>query len=196
MIKKIHIQLLLILIFFIISLFLFFKYFKKSSFESNLKANNTQLIDSGESLIEDLKYLSTDKEGNEYKIEAKKGNIDKSNPDIIYLENVEAIVLMQNSELISIKSNYAKYNTKSFDTLFNDSVSVDYGEHYLKSEFLDLSFENNLVSIYDNVRYLSGISSLKADKAEIDILNKNTKIFMEDPDKKIQINNIPKNGNN
>ena len=103
---------------------------------------------------------------------------------------------MQNSELISIKSNYAKYNTKNFDTLFNDSVSVDYGEHFLKSEFLDLSFENNIVSIYDNVRYLSGISSLKADKAEIDILNKNTKIFMEDPNKKIQINNIPKNGNN
>ena len=196
MIKKIHIQLLLIFIFFIITLFLFFKYFKKSSFESNLKANNTQSINSGESLIEDLKYLSTDKEGNEYKIEAKKGNIDKTNPDIIYLENVEAIILMQNSELISIKSNYAKYNTKSFDTLFNDSVSVDYGEHFLKSEFLDLSFENNLVSIYDNVRYLSGISSLKADKAEIDILNKNTKIFMEDPSKKIQINNTPKNGNN
>ena len=196
MIKKIHIQLLLILIFFIISLFLFFKYFKKSSFESNLKANNTQSINSGESLIEDLKYLSTDKEGNEYKIKAKKGNIDKNNPDIIYLENVEAIVLMQNSELISIKSNYAKYNTKNFDTLFNDSVSVDYGEHFLKSEFLDLSFENNLVSIYDNVRYLSGISSLKADKAEIDILNKNTKIFMEDPNKKIQINNTTKNGNN
>ena len=196
MIKKIHIQLLLILIFFIISLFLFFKYFKESSFESNLKVNNTQLMNSGESLIEDLKYLSTDKEGNEYKIEAKKGNIDKNNPDIIYLENVEAIVLMQNSELISIKSNYAKYNTKNFDTLFNDSVSVDYGEHFLKSEFLDLSFENNVVSIYDNVRYLSGISSLKADKAEIDILNKNTKIFMEDPNKKIQINNTPKNGNN
>jgi len=196
MIKKIHIQLLLILVFFIISLFLFFKYFKKSSFQSNTKGNMTQAINSGESLIEDLKYLSTDKEGNEYKIEAKKGNIDKNNPDIIYLENVEAIVLLQNSELISIKSNYAKYNTKSFDTLFNDSVSVDYGEHFLKSEFLDLSFENNLVSIYDNVRYLSGISSLRADKAEIDILNKNTKIFMEDSNKKIQINNIPKNGNN
>ena len=196
MIKKIYIQLFLIFVFLIISLFLFFKYFKKSSFESNLKANNTQSINSGESLIEDLKYLSTDKEGNEYKIKAKKGNIDKNNPDIIYLENVEAIVLMQNSELISIKSNYAKYNTKNFDTLFNDSVSVDYGEHFLKSEFLDLSFENNLVSIYDNVRYLSGISSLKADKAEIDILNKNTKIFMEDPNKKIQINNTTKNGNN
>ena len=196
MTKKIYIQLFLIFVFFIISLFLFLKYFKKTSFENRTNANISQTINTSESLIEDLKYLSTDKEGNEYKIEAKKGNIDKNNPDIIYLENVEAIVLMQNSELISIKSNYAKYNTKSFDTLFNDSVSVDYGEHFLKSEFLDLSFENNLVSIYDNVRYVSGISSLKADKAEIDIINKKTKIFMESSNKKVQINNISNNGNN
>tara|TARA_B100002019_G_scaffold214395_1_gene186981 strand:+ start:1020 stop:1610 length:591 start_codon:yes stop_codon:yes gene_type:complete len=196
MTKKIYIQLFLISIFLIISLFIFLKYFKETSFENNTKTNIALTTNTGESLIEDLKYLSTDKEGNEYKIEAKKGNIDKNNPDIIYLENVKAIILLQNSDYISIKSNFAKYNTKSFDTLFNDKVSVDYGDHLLKSEFLDLSFENNLVSIYDNVRYLSGISSLRADKAEIDILNKKTKIFMDNPSKKVQISNIPENGNN
>ena len=196
MTKKKYIQLFLILIFFTISLFLFLKYFKKTIFENNINANVSQTINTSESLIEDLKYLSTDKEGNEYKIEAKKGNIDKDNPDVIYLEKVKAVIFLKNSENILIESNYAKYNARSFDTLFNNSVSVDYGEHFLKSEFLDLSFENNLVSVYDNVRYLSGISSLKADKAEIDILNKKTKIFMENPNKKVQIDNIPKNGNN
>jgi len=196
MTKKIYIQLFLIFIFFAISLTVFFKYFKKISLENNSKLNITQASNTGESLIEDLEYLSKDKEGNKYKIEAKKGNIDKNNPDIIYLENVKAIIILQNSDSISIKSNYAKYNTKSFDTLFNNSVSVDYNEHVLNSEFLDLSFKNNLVSIYDNVRYLSGITSLRADKAEIDILNKKTKIFMENPNKKVQIDNITNNGNN
>ena len=193
--KKTYIQLLLIFLFIFISLFLFFKYFKSSSFQNYNKSNLEQTTTTGESLIEDLKYLSTDKKGNKYEIEAKKGNIDKNNPDIIYLENVSAIILLQNSDLILIKSNFAKYNIKNFDTLFNDSILVNYGEHVLKSGFLDLSFENNLVSLYDNVRYISGISSLKADKAEIDILNKKTKIFMEDSNKKVQINNIT-NGNN
>mgnify|MGYP001266964135 CR=1 FL=1 len=196
MARKIYIQLFLIFILIIISLTLFFKYFKKTDLVSNTKANLEQTTNAGESLIEDLKYLSTDKKGNKYKIEAKKGNIDKDNPDIIYLENVKAIISLQNAEYISIESKFAKYNSKNFDTLFSDSVSIDYGEHFLKSEFLDLSFENSLVSIYDNVRYLSGISSLKADKAEIDILNKKTKIFMEDPSKKVQIDNIPTDGNN
>jgi len=196
MTKKIYIQLFLIFFFLIISFFINLKYFKKTNLERNADTKISQDINSGESLIEDLKYLSTDKEGNKYKIEAEKGNIDKNNPDIIFLENVKAIILLQNSETILIESNYAKYNTKSYDTLFNNSVLVDYGDHILKSEFLDLSFENNLVSVYDNVRYLSGISSLRADKAEIDILNKKTKIFMEDPNKKVQIKNITKNGNN
>ena len=196
MTRKIFFQLILLLILAIITSLLFFKYFKKTNVEVDLRSNIEQSINTSESLIEDLKYLSTDKEGNEYKIEAKKGNIDKDNPDIIYLENVIAIISLKNSEHISIKSNFAKYNSKSFDTLFNDAVIVDYEDHLLSGNFLDLSFEDNLVSIYDNVQYLSGFSSLSADRAEIDILNKKTKIFMESPGKKVLINNISKNGNN
>ena len=196
MIRKIYIQLLLIFLLAVITFFLFFKYFKKTNIEDDLRGNIEQSMNTSESLIENLKYLSTDKEGNEYKIEAKKGNIDKDNPDIIYLENVVAIILLKNSEHISIKSNFAKYNSKNFDTLFNDEVSVDYEDHLLTGNFLDLSFENNLVSIYDDVQYFSGFSSLSADRAEINILNKNTKIFMESPGKKVLINNISKNGNN
>ncbi len=196
MTRKIYTQLFLILLFAIITLLLFFKYFKKTNIETNLRNNIEQAVNTGESLIEELKYLSTDKEGNEYKIEAKKGNIDKDNPDIIYLENVIAVISLKNSEYISIKSNFAKYNSKNFDTLFNDAVTVDYDDHILSSNFLDLSFENNLVSIYDNVQYMSGFSSLSADRAEIDILNKKTKIFMESAEKKVLIKNISKNGNN
>ena len=196
MTRKIYIQLFLIFILVTISLFLFLKYFKQSNLDNDFKINVEQTTSTGKSLIEDLKYLSTDREGNEYKIEAKKGNIDQVNPDIIYLEDVNAIISLGSSEYITIESKFAKYNAKNFDTLFNDSVSVDYGEHLLKSEFLDLSFENNLVFSYDNVRYQSGISSLKADRAEIDILNKKTRIFMEKPNKKVQIRNNSKNGNN
>ena len=196
MTKRIYIQLFLISILVIISFFLFFKYFNKTNQENNLQSNIKQNINNAESLIEDLKYFSTDKDGNEYKIEAKKGNIDKNNPDIIFLENVNAIILLENSDFISIESKFAKYNSKNFDTLFNNSVTVNYGDHLLESEYLDLSFEKNLVSIYENVRYLNGISSLIADRAEIDILNKKTKIFMEKSYKKVQINNNIKNGNN
>ncbi len=195
MTKKIYIQFFLIIVFFIISLGLFLKYFKKSNLSNSLQTSFEKSL-TNESLIEDLKYYSTDKEGNDYKIVAKRGNIDKNDPDILYLENVDAVISLNNSNFILISSKFAKYNTKNFDTLFNNSVSVDYGEHYLKSEFLDLSFEKNLISVYDNVRYVGGISSLSADRAEIDILSKKTMIFMENSNKKVQINSKSENGNN
>ena len=70
MIKKIYIQVFLLILLVFISLFVFLKYFKTES-KNNFKLNMEQTTNN-ESLIEDLKYLSTDKEGNEYKIEAKK----------------------------------------------------------------------------------------------------------------------------
>ena len=78
MTNKIYIQLFLIFILITISLTIFFKYFKKTDFEKSVKNSVEQATITGESLIEDLKYLSTDKKGNKYKIEAKKGNIDKA----------------------------------------------------------------------------------------------------------------------
>ena len=69
MTKKIYLQLFLVFMLLAIALFLFNKYFKKGNLKSELNTNIEQSVVTGESLIEDLKYLSTDKEGNEYKIE-------------------------------------------------------------------------------------------------------------------------------
>ena len=69
--NKIYIQIFLLILLVLISLLLFFKYFKKTDFKKDSQANIEQTTNN-ESLIEDLNYLSTDKEGNEYKIEAKK----------------------------------------------------------------------------------------------------------------------------
>ena len=139
---KIYTQSILIIILIIISLFIFLKYFSKTNLKSEMENPAEKILVSGESLIVDLKYFSTDKKGNEYEIVAKRGNIDKKNPDIIYLENVKAIISLQKSSSILIKSKFAKYNTKNYNTLFNDSVSVNYDNHLLKSSkkpLMDLS---------------------------------------------------------
>ena len=72
---------------------------------------------------------------------------------------------------------------------------IKYKDHSLKSVYLDLSFEKNLVYIYENVKYFNDNSLLIADKAEIDLIKKKTKIFMIDPKKKVLIKNQT-NGNN
>ena len=177
--KGVLFQLFLFMFLIIVSVFIYFKYFYENKDKKEVinKRNQTQVID--ENLIENLKYFSVDDTGNVYEIVAKKGIIDRINHDIILMENVEAIIELKSAEKVFIKSNNAKYNSKSYDTIFNGEVTVQFNEHSLRSDFLDLSFENNLVSIYDNVLYFSNISTLKADRAEIDILKKKNKDFYE-----------------
>jgi len=194
--KKLILQSFLLILFFLTAAYVFFKYFEKDSLKiERKKIVNTQPTDKG-NIIEDLRYFSIDKTGNQYEIKAEKGQIDNADPNNINMEKVSAIILLKNSEKIHINSDFARYNTKSYDTFFKGSVTVKNNIHILKSDYLDLSFEKNLVSIYENVFYMSNISQMKADRAEIDIMKRKTKIFMNNTNEKVLISNIEKNGNN
>ena len=194
--KKLAFQIFLLFLILLITFYVFLKYFEKDNIKVERKEIvNTQTIDKG-NIIEDLKYFSIDKTGNQYEIKAKKGNIENADPDNINMEKVSAIIILKNSEKIYINSDFAKYNSKNYETFFKGSVIVKNNVHILKSDYLDLSFEKNLISIYENVFYMSNISQMKADRAEIDIIKKKTRIYMNDANKKVLINNIEKNGNN
>ena len=73
---------------------------------------------------------------------------------------------------------------------------MTYGEHSLNSDFLDLSFKNQIATLYDNVQYKSNLSKLNADKILINFLNKNTKIQMKDDKSNILVRSVVNNGNN
>jgi lipopolysaccharide export system protein LptA len=62
--------------------------------------------------------------------------------------------------------------------------------HAITSDNLDLSFDENLATISDNVIYKNLNTRMQADKIEIDLITKNSKIFMNDKLKKVKIINI------
>ena len=59
--------------------------------------------------------------------------------------------------------------------------------HKATSENLDISFNDNLASMYNNIIYKKPGTQLNADRLEIDLISKNTKIFMDDESEKIKI---------
>ena len=192
--KKIY-QLSLASLLVIITIIIYYIYFsgKEVSNVKKVVVNNSEIEEGN--IIEDLKYYSTDDQGNKYEIIANKGNLDKQNPDIIFMKDVSAVINLKDDDDVYIMSRNAKYNSKNHNTFFSEDVAIKYKDHSLKSVYLDLSFEKNLVSIYENVNYFNDNSLLIADKAEIDLIKKKTKIFMIDPKKKVLIKNQT-NGNN
>ena len=135
----------------------------------------------------DIEYFSKDESGSIYNINAESGNINDDNPDIIFLKNVKAKISTLNSQDIFIQSDFAKYNSKNFDTNFYENIKVEYAEHEIDCEYLDLLFNKNQAILYDNIIYKNLETRLLADRLEIDLITKNSKLSMKSGKEKIKI---------
>ena len=137
--------------------------------------------------IENVKYSSSDPEGNEYAIIASEGEIDIKNSQTIYLKNVKATIKLKNSDIIAISSGFAKYNAANLDTIFTESVIIENLQNKIIGEYLDFSMLRKTIIISKDVVFNNNSNILKTDVIEIDIDTKNTKFYMYENDKKVSI---------
>ena len=188
--KKTGLQVLMVLVIFIISLWFYLKYFTKY-FEDAKETLVIEKIDENQNTtstyINDINYVSTDAKGNKYQISAKQAEIKIENSDVMFLKDVVAFIFIKNSDKIKITSSFSKYNTKNYDTIFSENVIVTYSGHKIAGEYLDFSFLNNLGTFTTNVMYVGEKTNLFADKIEINLITKDTKIFMIDSEKRVLI---------
>ena len=191
-----------LLAFFIILIFLYF--FIKSTFLKDQK--NIVNLDQGENkiledkaieelkvekdetnIIENLSYISIDAEGNEYILNAKYGKESKKDSNIIILEEVVGIINLKDKSNIEINSDFAKYNSITFDTNFYENVLGFFEESTVYSDNLDLFFKNNKAIMYNNIQYVDKNTLAVADEVSFNLLNGDVNIKMYDKNKKIQI---------
>jgi len=137
--------------------------------------------------IENVKYSSSDPEGNEYAIIASEGEIDIKNSQTIYLKNVKATIKLKNSDIILISSGFAKYNAANLDTIFTENVVIENLQNKIIGEYLDFSMLRKTIIISKDVVFNNSSNVLKTDVIEIDIDTKNTKFYMYEKDKKVSI---------
>ena len=180
--KKTVIQLLLIFLIFLISVFFYLEYFNDSpkTLKNKVLEKKTNINqNSSSTYIDNIDYVSFDAKGNRYNITAKQSEIKIENPDIMFLTDVIAYIFINDSETVKITSNFGKYNSKNYDTVFSENVIVIYPGHKITGEYLDFSFLKDLGTISKNVIYSGDKTNLFADKVEINLTTKDTKIFME-----------------
>ena len=79
-----------------------------------------------------------------------------------------------------ISSDYGKYNTNNFDTIFSKNVIINYLENKIIGEYLDFSILRSSMIITKNVKYSNSKNTLFADVIEMDIKTKDTKIYMHE----------------
>ena len=180
----------MVLVIIFISLWFYLKYFTKN-FEDVKEVQDIKKINEEENsdstYINDINYVSTDAKGNKYQITAKQAEIKIENSDLMFLTDVIAFVFIKDKDTVKITSNFGKYNSKNYDTIFSENVIVIYPGHKITGEYLDFSFLTNLGIFTTNVIYTGEKTNLFADRIEMNLTTKDTKIFMNDIGEKVLI---------
>ena len=92
---------------------------------------------------------------------------------------------MQNSGIVYISSKNAIYNRENLNTYFYDSVQLNFNDHNVNSDEIDMDYISKNLKIAGNVKYNNNRNYLKADVVEMDLLTKISKIYMKNKKNKI-----------
>ena len=191
-------QVILLLLVLFLSIFFYLNYFYKRDTNLTSKQDKITNNDISKSLerntIKEILYESYDNEGNKFTIKSKTGTFDEKKKDVVNMINVEAKIDLANGTFIRLVSDTANYNSSNSNTKFIKNVRLEYLGHKINSDNINVIFTESKIEAYNNLIYRNSDIKLSADKVELDLITKNTKIFMFDNSKVKIIKEY--NGNN
>tara|TARA_B100001093_G_C26673333_1_gene947155 strand:+ start:385 stop:1023 length:639 start_codon:yes stop_codon:yes gene_type:complete len=162
---------------------------EKNTKEKNTKEKNTKEKDTKENnIIKNLKYEISIREDNDYQITSELSEITyKDGAELILMKKVTAILVDEKNNSLFVTSDNASYNNDNYNTSFENNVEIKYLDNIIFAENMVLDFNNNFISVYNNVRYNGSLGNLEADNIKINLITKKIDVFMNDTGENIVI---------
>ena len=165
---------------------------EKKPEKKNTKQNENQKKDNEiPNIVKDVEYLTTDKNGNRYKILATSGRTNQIDKNILDLDNVKGEITSKERSTIYIVSDFAEYNSSTLGSKFYNNVVINYEDKQITCENFDINMDTNIAIAYNDVVVIDPKSTMKAGKIA---LNLETKEIDINPDRngksKVEINTI------
>jgi hypothetical protein len=157
--------------------------------DESLKNSSIDNDNSTSNVLRNMVYENFDNRGNKYEIYADTSEFKDLNSKKIFMKGVRAKINLDNMSFITISSEEAIFENESLTTNFSKNVILDYLNHNIKGESLELLFDKNLITMKDQIIYKNIDTELVADQIIIDLITKDSKIFMNDKNRKIKILN-------
>ena len=162
---------------------------EENKHDESLKNSSIDNENSTSNVLRNMVYENFDNRGNRYEIYADTSEFKDLNSKKIFMKGVRAKINLDNMNFITISSEEAIFDNQSLTTNFSKNVILDYLNHNIKSESLELLFDKNLITMKDQIIYKNIDTELVADQIIIDLITKDSKIFMNDKNRKIKILN-------
>ena len=183
-------QLFLLFILVLIAIVFYKKYFSTKNTTQLKVTSNKEGEDNKNyksNLIKNLSYNLDLQDNSKYLIFADESELlYESDVELVKMINVTAKFIDKDNNELTINADKALFNSMSYNTNFNDNVIVKYRNDRIFSENLDLDFTKNIVTIYNNVVYEGVQGLINTDNVKINLVTKNTEIFMNDLSNKVK----------
>ena len=187
---KLIIQFFLFFLLLLIS-FTFYKYYfynNKPIDKSETSIKTDPLLDNKNNLIKNLKYDVKFENNTQYSITAELSELSYENEiEIVKMQIVSAKFIDKDNTSLIIQSEKANYNNSSYNTQFSNNVVIQYMNNFITADNLDLDFDENIVTIYNNVIYEDHRGKIKSDNVVINLITKNAEIFMNNSKNKVEV---------
>ncbi len=119
-----------------------------------------------------VQYSGIDLEGNRYTIKSEEAINSKSDNQIVNMTKVHATFFFKDNTVLNVYSNYAKYNNKTLDMIFNEKVEAIYENTKLFAEKAEFSNSKSFLTISEKVKVNDPRGTMFADKLFFDIKKK------------------------
>ena len=144
---------------------------------ANLKRPKTDKI---KNLTKEIEYITTNEDGDIFKIFAKYGKTNIENSDILDLKEVDGVISSSKRSEIYITSDFAEYNYDNQNSKFYSNVIIKYDNKEITCDNLDLEINKNYAIAYNNVEIKDDKSVMKAQIVKLNILTKDIEINSQD----------------
>ena len=138
--------------------------------------NNKEKLENIKNLTKEIEYITSNKNGDIYKISAKYGKTNLNDSKVLDLEQVIGTITSPERSEILLTSDYAKYNYTNQNSKFFDNVKIKYDEKVIYCDNLELEINKNIAIAYGNVLVKDKQSQMKAQIILMDIITKDLSI--------------------
>ena len=145
--------------------------------DANLKETKKDKI---KNLTKEIEYITSNKDGDIFKILAKYGKTNMKNSDILDLKEVNGVISSSERSEIHIKSDFAEYNYDNQNSKFYSKVVIKYDNKVITCDNLDLQINKNYAIAYNNVEINDEKSVMKAQVVKLNTLTKDIEINSQD----------------
>ena len=166
--KTIQFMLLSLGVLLIFGTYIFYPKFNKTIDEENLveKKKETTIDSKKSNTFKNVEYKGLYNTDTPFTVKSEVAHILKSDPDLINMTFMKAIIEMNDGRTIIITSDRGKYNKSTYDSYFEGNVKLTDGKTIVLSENLDLLASEDYAYIYNDVSITNENGFLLADKID------------------------------